>query len=111
MGCTAGASPRSVLGGGDAAAYLADLVDQLGDDCAHSCYWQTNYWSSLRQLARPLPSVDTSFQVRCPTTTMRSCHLVQCLSDTSQAAEHLQQKLLCRQCTLFFRGDHDVGRR
>ncbi len=72
---TGSASPTSHLGPGSpfdggGAFYLADVLDQLGDDIAGRCAWDTEPWATLRQQLvaagdPPAPPIaGTTFNVR-----------------------------------------------
>lgn len=72
---TGSASPTSHLGPGSpfdggGASYLADVLDQLGDDIAGRCAWDTEPWATLRQQLVAAggppapPTAGTTFNVR-----------------------------------------------
>lgn len=52
--------------------YMADVVEQMGDDVARRCYWDWGPWSDLARVWRPLdkpppPATHVTFKARtCP---------------------------------------------
>ena len=49
--------------------YIADVVEQMGDDVARRCYWDWGPWSDLARVWRPLhkpppPATHITFKAR-----------------------------------------------